>query len=205
MSKRENTPPLASEPAEPTVLNELPEDPVLVDEYADIKFGEQNYSDSERREKDPLLEAKFPVHYADTTYFWHIEGDLEAAVARLYVDMKYPGSDAFVVSEIPIQMLTQQHNVIILTRPRGRHNPLIRITRNESTGQQFHDLVDPVTRLDSVRESPIIAIKPYVRDASRYSIGKFDANKFFDRAAEHMFGGHIHIQSKENVVRFIGG
>ena len=182
--------PLAAEPPNPAVLNEL------ADDFLDHEQSASNV------EADPARVAADPIRYADTTYFWHQEGDLEAELMRLYVETKYPGSDAKVVTEIPIQRLTELNNVIVMHR---KGAPLINVIRNPNTGYQHHERVPPEERLNTVRESPIIAVAPFVIGASRYNVGKFDSNAFFDACAPHIVGGKFRIQAKENVIRYLPG
>lgn len=142
--------------------------------------------------------------YSETSYFWHPEGELETPLAVLWVNTKFPKSRALVVSELLIPRLNEQNRVYILSRPRARFAPLLKITRNANSGQQFHDPIDPMDRLDSVKCSQPIELKPFISGASRYSIGKFDSDKFFDVCAQFM-SGSMRVQSKEMTIRYIPG
>jgi hypothetical protein len=144
------------------------------------------------------------LEYHENTIFWHMEGDLETPLAVLWVNTKYPNSRARVVSELLIPRLNETNSLIILSRPQARLFPLINVIVNPSTGYRTHDVVNPYERLDSVKRSPAISLAPFISGASRYAIGKFDSNRFFDVCANHM-SGRMRVQEKEMTIRYLPG
>ena len=141
------------------------------------------------------------VRMLESTYFWHLEEDGEAELARLYVATKYPNTEALVVSELLIPRLTERNHVVILARD-GRRHPLEKVWRDPTTGQRLTDRVPLDTLVSSVRESPIIAIAPYIEGGSKHQIGKFRSNAFFDECGKHITGT-MRVQAEEQTVRYL--
>jgi hypothetical protein len=144
-------------------------------------------------------------HYKETTYFWHIEDGPDRDYARAYVAELYPHSQAMVVSELLIPRLNELNKVIIIARPNPRKFPVTREFRDPNSGYRMTEALPLMECLRGLRESPVIDVAKYITGSSRYSIGKFNANAFFDECSQYMFGGHMRIQEKEMVIRFIAG
>lgn len=145
------------------------------------------------------------AQYRETTYFWHIEDGPDRDYARAYVAEHYPHSQAMVVSELLIPRLNELNHVIIIARPNPRKFPVVREFRAPDTGFRLTEPLPLMECLRGLRESPVIPVGQFITGASRYSIGKFDANKFFDECSQYMFGGKMRIQEKEMVIRFLAG
>lgn len=143
------------------------------------------------------------LEYRESTIFWHMEGELETPLAVLWVNAKFPRSEARVVSELLIPRLNETNHLIILSRPKARYYPLISVSTLPN-GVRTHENVNLMERLDSVERSPAIPLAPFISGAGRYSIGKFDANKFFDVCANYM-SGRMRVQEKEMTIRYLPG
>lgn len=146
-----------------------------------------------------------PLGFLETTYFFHPEDTLEAAIHRLYVELKYPNSEALVVSELLVPRLTERNHVIVLSRPQMGRYQATRIHRDPMTLQKLSDTVPPEELLHTVHESPAIEVARYIEGASRHRIGKFQSDRFFDELSQHMFGGKLRGQPSENTMRFLIG
>lgn len=157
---------------------------------------------SEPAKNQPAID---PIYLADTTYFFHPEDSLEAAIHQEYVEWKYPGSEAMVVSELLVPRLTERNHVIVLSRPTMLKNHATRVYRDPVTLQKLSDVVPVEELFKTVKESPVIAVGKYIVGASKRTIGRFDANRFFDDIAQYMFGGRLRGQPSENTVRFLIG
>ena len=59
--------------------------------------------------------------------------------------------------------------------------------------------------LEGIKESEPIAVKQFITGSSKYTIGKFNSDAFFDACAGNLHGGHLHIAQKEATVRFLEG
>lgn len=144
------------------------------------------------------------VQYAETTYFWHLEDGPDRDYARAYVAEKYPYSQAMVVSELLIPRLNEQNHVIILSRPNPRKYPIIREWKDEK-GYRQQEPLPLADCIKGIRESPAIPVGKFITGASRFSIGKFNADAFFDECSRYFFGGRMRVQGKEMTIRFLAG
>lgn len=145
------------------------------------------------------------VHYKESTLFWHVETGPDRDYCRAYVADRYPYSQAMVVSELLIPRLNEQNRVIILCRPNPRKYPIVREFRAPETGFRLTEPLPLDECLKGIKESPVIHVAKYITGASRYSIGKFNSDEFFNECAQYMFGGRMHIQPKEMMIRFLQG
>jgi hypothetical protein len=138
---------------------------------------------------------------ADSTYFFHCEDVPEAEIARLYVESMYPGTGALIVSELLIPRLTERNHVVVLSRPQKVRYPTSRQWKAEN-GQRLDEPVPADKLLHSVKESPIIAVATFIQGASRYSIGRFDSNRFFDEVGKYI-SGSLRGQHAEGTMRYL--
>lgn len=157
------------------------------------------------REIPDGLELPDTVHYKETTYFWHVEDGPDRDYCRAYVQELYPYSQAMVVSELLIPRLNPSNNLIILSRPNPRRHPIMREFRAPDTGYRLTEPLPLEKCLEGIMESPVIEVAPFITGASRYAIGKFNSNAFFDLCSQYMYGGHMRIQEKEQTIRFLAG
>lgn len=165
---------------------------------------------SAKAQPQPAAEPKIDektraICMAETTYFWHPEEEGENEIARLWVQDKFPDSQALIVSEMVIQRLTELNHVVVMSRDRKpKKNQLHPIIVNAETGVRSVGHNDPSELIHSVRVSPPIAVAPYIEGSSKYRVGKFDHHKFFDELGKWI-GGAMRVQGPEGTIRYLLG
>lgn len=116
------------------------------------------------------------------TYFLYLPNDYEKEIMRLYLAQKYPESLARKVGEMQVNRLTDQHQVIILTRPKPTPDKTPR--RNQMGAVEFDDH-EPSTKLKEVRESKPISVREFWNEGNEDSMidGTLDTHRFLDAVA----------------------
>jgi hypothetical protein len=92
------------------------------------------------------------------TYFLYLPDDYEKEVMRLYLLQKYPNSQARKVGEMQVNRLTDQHQVIILTRPKPTPD---KTPYKDPMGSVQYTLHEPKSKLSEIRESKPIFCKDF--------------------------------------------
>lgn len=126
-----------------------------------------------------------PVSVGDSrfTYFLYFPDDYEKEVARLYLAEKYPRSSAKKLGELQVNRLTDQHTLILLTRPRptAASTPhknqmgVIEFTRHE-----------PETKVKEIRESKPIVCKDFWQEGNEDSMvdGTLNTHLFLEAVSK---------------------
>lgn len=111
------------------------------------------------------------------TYFLYLPDDYEREVMRLYLAQKYPTTTARRVGEMQVNRLTDQHNVIVLSRPKPTASSTPRKNQMGAVEFEHHE---PKTKLPEVRESKPIFCRDFWIEGNEDSMvdGTLDTHLF---------------------------
>lgn len=113
------------------------------------------------------------------TYFLYLPDDFEKEVMRLYLAQKYPTSLARRVGEMQVNRLTDQHQVIVLVRPKP--TPASTPHKNQMGATEFEHH-DHKTKLGEVRESRPIFCREFWQEGNDDSMvdGTLNTHQFLE-------------------------
>jgi hypothetical protein len=111
------------------------------------------------------------------TYFLYLPNDFDKEVMRLYLQEKYPNSLARKVGEMQVNRLTEQHAVIVLTRPRPTAD---KTPFKNQMGTVEYTLHPAEEKIREVRESKPIFCKEFWHEGNEDSMidGALDTHLF---------------------------